>query len=345
MLEVKDVSIAYGKNVVVQGASLQLEKGEIGCFLGPSGCGKTTLLRAIAGFEPLQQGEILLNNKAVSNTAIHLAPEKRNIGMVFQDFALFPHLSVADNIAFGMTHLKRAEQQQRTQQLLEMVSLNDYGKRYPHELSGGQQQRIALIRALAPKPDLLLLDEPFSSMDVELREELAIEIRDILKHENITAILVTHDQNEAFIVADTIGVMQDGKLTQWADGYELYHQPENAFIADFIGQGVFFDGEVINENDIKTSLTTVKGKVPDGCVADCKVQVFIRPDDIILDKTASLKATVVGREFRGANFLYTLELADGNKLLTLEHSHNRHDIGDEVGVRLDIEHVVVFPKK
>ncbi|MCK5905617.1 MAG: ABC transporter ATP-binding protein, partial [Gammaproteobacteria bacterium] len=282
MLEVIGTSVAYGKNVVVQGASLQLAKGEIGCFLGPSGCGKTTLLRAIAGFEPLKQGEIRLNNNIVSNTNIYLAPEKRNIGMVFQDFALFPHLNIADNIAFGMRHLKRAEQKQRVQQLLKMVSLEGYKERYPHELSGGQQQRIALIRALAPKPDLLLMDEPFSSMDIELREELATEVRDILKHENITAILVTHDQNEAFIVADTIGVMQDGKLTQWADGYELYHQPANAFIADFIGQGVFLDGEVINENDIKTSLVTVKSKVPDGCGANCKVQVFIRPDDIIL---------------------------------------------------------------
>ncbi len=345
MLKVKNVSVAYGSNVVVQDASLQLEKGEIGCFLGPSGCGKTTLLRAIAGFEPLQQGEISLNDKAVSNNQIQLAPEKRNIGMVFQDFALFPHLSVADNIAFGMTHLKRAEQQQRAQQLLEMVSLGGYGKRYPHELSGGQQQRIALIRALAPKPDLLLLDEPFSSMDVDLREELATEVRSILKEENITAILVTHDQNEAFIVADTVGVMQEGKLTQWADGYELYHEPANAFIADFIGKGVFIDGEVLDDDNVETSLVTVKGKVPEGCGAKCKVQVFIRPDDIILDKNATLKATVVGREFRGANFLYTLELEGGDKLLTLEHSHRHHDIGSVIGIKLDLEHVVVFPRE
>ena len=344
MLNVKNVSVAYGKSVVVEGASLSLNKGEIGCFLGPSGCGKTTLLRAIAGFEPLKQGEILLNNKAVSNSQIHLAPEKRNIGMVFQDFALFPHLNIADNIKFGMRDLQKAEQKKRVAQLLKMVSLEGYAKRYPHELSGGQQQRIALIRALAPKPDLLLMDEPFSSMDVELREELAIEIRDILKHENITAILVTHDQNEAFIVADTIGVMQEGKLTQWADGYELYHQPATAFIADFIGQGVFIEGEVLCEHSIKTPLAIVHEKVPASCKPGCKVNVFIRPDDIIIDQKASLKATIAGREFRGANFLYTLELADGNKLLTLEHSHNRHDIGDEVGVSLDIEHVVVFPK-
>ena len=345
MLEVNDVSIAYSKNVVVNGASLQLQKGEIGCFLGPSGCGKTTLLRAIAGFEPLQQGEILLNNKAVSSSNTHLAPEQRNIGMVFQDFALFPHLNIADNIKFGMRYLSLTEQKFRVAQLLEMVSLEGYEKRYPHELSGGQQQRIALIRALAPKPDLLLLDEPFSSMDVELREELAIEVRDILKHENITAILVTHDQNEAFLVSDTIGVMEGGKLTQWADGYTLYHEPANAFIADFIGQGVFIEGKVLCEDSIKIPLDIVHEKVPDGCKPGCKVNVFIRPDDILLDRTSDLKAKIVGREFRGANFLYTLQLEDGNQLLTLEHSHHRHDIGDEVGMKLDLEHVVVFPKK
>jgi iron(III) transport system ATP-binding protein len=226
-----------------------------------------------------------------------------------------------------------------------MVSLSDYEKRYPHELSGGQQQRIALIRALAPKPDLLLMDEPFSSMDVELREELATEVRDILKHENITAILVTHDQNEAFVVADTIGVMQDGKLTQWANGYDLYHEPASAFIADFIGQGVFIEGEVLCQHSIKTAIATVHEKVPKECKPGCKVNVFLRPDDIILDDNASLKAKVVNRNFRGANFLYTLELADGSKLLTLEHSHHAHEVGEEVGISLDMEHVVVFPKK
>ena len=345
MLNVENVSIAYGKNVVVEGASFQLKKGEIGCFLGPSGCGKTTLLRAIAGFEPLKQGEIRLNNKIVSNKELHLEPEKRQMGMVFQDFALFPHLTVTDNIAFGMRRLTRSEQKNRIKQLLEMVSLDTYGSRYPHELSGGQQQRIALIRALAPKPDLLLMDEPFSSMDVELREELATEVREILKQENTTAILVTHDQNEAFVVADKIGVMQDGKLTQWADGYDLYHQPANSFIADFIGQGVFIDGEVLCQHSIKTSIATVHEKVPENCKPGCKVKLFIRPDDILLDEKATLRATVVNREFRGANFLYTLRLDDGSELLTLEHSHLRHDIGDDVGVGLDLEHVVVFPQQ
>jgi len=345
VLTVENISVAYGKNIVVSELGFKLDKGEIGCFLGPSGCGKTTLLRAIAGFEPLEQGAIYLKDQLVSDAKTYLPPEKRNIGMVFQDFALFPHLDIAGNIAFAIRHLKRAEQQARVKQLLELVGLEGFESRFPHELSGGQQQRIALARSLAPKPDLLLLDEPFSSMDVELREELAKEIRRILKLENITAILVTHDQNEAFIVADSIGVMKQGKLLQWANGYSLYHQPATPFVADFIGQGVFIDGEVINKNEIKTELSVLHGKVPEGCQPDCKVRVFIRPDDIIPDNSAPLKATVVSRDFRGANYLYRLQLADGSQLQTLEHSHHRYEVGSEIGIKLDLEHVVVFPLK
>lgn len=344
LLKVHQVSIAYGKNVVVKDVSLQLNEGEIGCLLGLSGCGKTSLLRAIAGFEKVQTGSISLKQRIISSDSTCVPPEKRNMGMVFQDFALFPHLTVADNIAFGIRHLKRSEQKQRTQQLLKLVSLQGFEQRYPHELSGGQQQRIALIRALAPRPDLLLLDEPFSSMDVELREALAQEVRAILKQENTTAMLVTHDQNEAFAVADYIGVIDQGKLRQWADDYTLYHQPATPFIANFIGQGTFIEGEVLNEHDIQTGLSILKGKVPHGCRSGCKVKVFIRPDDIVLDSNAPLKVTITDRAFRGADFLYTLQLGDGSILFTLEHSHHRHEIGEQVGIALELDHVVVFAK-
>lgn len=344
VLSVEDVTIAYGKTEVVHDVSFELEKGEIGCFLGPSGCGKTTLLRAIAGFEPVKNGAIRVKDQIVSDHGFNLPPEKRQIGMVFQDFALFPHLDIASNIAFGMRHLKRSEQKERVKQLLKLISLEDYGSRYPHELSGGQQQRIALARALAPKPDVLLLDEPFSSMDIELREELAKEVRQILKHENITAILVTHDQNEAFVVADNIGVMQAGELQQWADDYTLYHQPATPFVADFIGQGAFLNGDVLNDREIRTELATVQGKVPSGCHSGCPVQIFIRPDDIILDATSGLTAEVVERDFRGSHFLYTLRISSGTHLLTLEHSHQKFEIGQRVNFHLDLDHVVVFPR-
>ena len=209
MLHVKDVSIAYGQNIVVQAASLQLEKGEIGCFLGPSGCGKTTLLRAIAGFEPLQQGEILLNNKVVSDSTVHFAPEKRNIGMVFQDFALFPHLTVADNIAFGMTHLKRIDQQQRTQQLLKMVSLDNYGSRYPHELSGGMRRRAEVARALISNPDILFMDEPFGALDFVTRLQMREEMVNVHAMFDMTILFITHDIDEALQLGDQIIVLSD----------------------------------------------------------------------------------------------------------------------------------------
>jgi len=344
-LDVQSTSIAYGSHTVVHDISIQLEKGEIGCLLGPSGCGKTTLLRAIAGFEPITHGKISLNNNVVSQVKEILPPEERQIGMVFQDFALFPHLNVADNIRFGIRQLKRSEQKQRITELLSLIGLEKMRTRFPHELSGGQQQRIALARALAPKPHLLLLDEPFSSMDVELRGELAREVRKILKQEQITAILVSHDQNEAFAMADNIGVMHDGKLQQWDSGYNLYHRPANPFVADFIGHGVFLDGVVTDENKIKTSLAPLEGVVPEGCKPGCKVKILVRPDDILHDDCSPRTALIVARKFQGANYLYTLELEDGTQLFSLVHSHHKHEVGEKLGITLEIDDLVVFPEK
>ena len=206
-LQLDKIHISFGAAHIVNGVSLQLEQGEIGCLLGPSGCGKTTLLRAIAGFQSLQVGSISIDNNTVSESNKTVPPEQRGVGMVFQDFALFPHLNVADNISFGMRKASSTERRKRVDELLDRIGLPGYHKRFPHELSGGQQQRIALARALAPKPGLLLLDEPFSSLDAELRERLAVEVRELLKNEGITALLVTHDQQEAFAMADKAGVM------------------------------------------------------------------------------------------------------------------------------------------
>ncbi len=344
ILHVDTVSVAYDQNEVVTQASFELSKGEIGCLLGPSGCGKTTLLRAIAGFEPITHGSITLVDTTVSNVGYTMPPEKRNIGMVFQDFALFPHLTVAENIGFGIRHLSKKEKSERIKQLLALINLQDYGSRYPHELSGGQQQRIALARGLAPKPDLLLLDEPFSSMDAELREELAREVRSILKYENITAVLVTHDQNEAFAMADNIGVINQGKLLQWGSGYELYHAPKSLFVADFIGSGIFIDGEVMDNNVIKTSFASLECASLPECKPGCKVKVLVRPDDIIHDDSSPHKAKIVSKVFRGANNLFTLEMEDGTQLLSLVHSHHNHEIGEEIGIIMTFEHLVVFPE-
>jgi iron(III) transport system ATP-binding protein len=345
LLELDNVNIAYGRRAVVHDVSFQLEEGTIGCLLGPSGCGKTTLLRAIAGFEPVASGWIYLAGHVVSKTGFTLAPEKRNVGMVFQDFALFPHLCVEDNIAFGIRHLTSGERKDRVTQLLQLVGLPAYGKAFPHQLSGGQQQRIALARAMAPRPSLLLLDEPFSSMDVDLREELARDVRRILKEEGISAMLVTHDQFEAFAMADEIGVINGGELQQWATGYQLYHQPANRFVADFIGQGVLLPGTVLNPQQVETELGIIDGEVPDGCGKGCAVDILVRPDDVVHDDNADLPAEVLDKAFRGAQFLYTLRLQSGVKVLSLAHSHHDYEVGSRMRIRLDIDHLVMFPRR
>jgi len=238
-LELRQLDIQYAGSTspAVQGVNLSLRAGDIGVLIGPSGCGKTTLLRAVAGLEPVSGGQILLSDRVVSDPGHTEPAERRRIGMVFQDYALFPHMNVGKNVGFGLAHLPKAERQQRVAEVLALVGLEGSDARFPHELSGGQQQRVALARALAPKPDLLLLDEPFSNLDVDLRERLAQEVRNILKAAKATALLVTHDQLEAFAIGDVIGVMNQGQLHQWDDAYNLYHRPATRFVADFIGHG------------------------------------------------------------------------------------------------------------
>jgi len=349
LLELDNISHAYGSHAVVSELTCRLEQGVIGCLLGPSGCGKTTVLRAIAGFETVSRGEIRLNGSVVGSPSVQVPPEQRRIGMVFQDYALFPHLNVADNIAFGLRHAGEAERRARVDDLLVTVGLDGAGRKYPHELSGGQQQRVALARALAPKPQLLLLDEPFSNLDVDLRERLSLEVREILKQSGITAVLVTHDQHEAFAVADEIGIMHEGRIQQWDTPYNLYHRPANRFVADFVGQGVFLEGEVLNPREVRIELGTLAGSIPTDCVAgcrncgrDCRVAVLLRPDDIVHDDAAFTQAEVVAKAFRGAEFLYTLKLPSGKRVLSLVPSHHNHAIGEKIGIRLDVDHVVVF---
>ncbi|WP_332672520.1 ABC transporter ATP-binding protein [Aromatoleum sp.] len=349
LLELVDIDLAFGSNRVVRKLSLRLEDGAIGCLLGPSGCGKTTVLRCIAGFEPVAAGEIRLDGQVVSGHGHHLPPERRRIGMVFQDYALFPHLSVTENIGFGLRGLNATQRRERVAELLRIVGLADQGQKYPHEMSGGQQQRVALARALAPRPHLLLLDEPFSNLDVELRERLSHEVRDIIKATRTTAILVTHDQNEAFAVADEIGIMNEGRIQQWDTPYNLYHRPASRFVADFIGQGVFLPGHVVNDEQVEVELGRLNSAIPaecgigcGACGRICSVEVLLRPDDVVHDDGSDLKAEVVHKAFRGADILYTLRLASGARVLSLVPSHHNHAIGEKIGIRLDVDHVVTF---
>ncbi|MDE2389346.1 MAG: ABC transporter ATP-binding protein [Betaproteobacteria bacterium] len=342
LLQLNNIRQAYGEQVVIHNLSLQLRKGQIGCLLGPSGCGKTTALRCIAGFERVAAGEIVLNGANVSSAGAFVPPERRRIGMVFQDYALFPHLDVAANIGFGLHRLTRPERERRVEELLHVVHLASVAKKYPHELSGGQQQRVALARALAPKPDLLLLDEPFSNLDVSLRERLSMEVREIIKNQGATAILVTHDQAEAFAIADVIGVMDRGEIQQWDAAFNLYHCPANRFVANFIGQGVFVPGKVIDAHQVEIELGVLKGVIPQHCEAGCRVDVLLRPDDIVHDDASPLQAAVVHKAFRGAEILYTLRLASGAKVLALVPSHHDHAIGGKIGIRLEADHIVAF---
>jgi iron(III) transport system ATP-binding protein len=251
---------------------------------------------------------------------------------------------VARNIAFGLKDWGKTERKERVEILLNMVGLPDTGGKYPHELSGGQQQRVALARALAPCPSLLLLDEPFSSLDVELRERIGQEVREILKTQGTTALLVTHDQHEAFAIADEIGVMNEGEIQQWDSAYNLYHRPANRFVADFIGEGVLMPGAVLDEREVETELGTIAGEIPLECKAGCRVDVLLRPDDILHDDASTLQAEVAKKAFRGADILYTLLLPSGRTVLSLVPSHHNHAIGEKIGILLAVDHVVTFRK-
>jgi iron(III) transport system ATP-binding protein len=351
LLEVTAVSHSYSGRPVLHDLTFSLAPGAIGCLLGPSGCGKTTALRCIAGFEPLAVGTIRMRGTMMSRPGLMVPPEQRRIGMVFQDYALFPHLTVARNIAFGLHSMfTTAQRASRVAELLEVVGLEQLASRYPHELSGGQQQRVALARALAPRPELMLLDEPFSNLDVEMRERLSVEVRDILKAQKTTAILVTHDQNEAFNIADEIGLMAAGRIEQWDTPYRLYHQPVSRFVADFIGQGVFLPGRLLADNRVELELGVLDVGTPSGEALrtmrqGALVDVLLRPDDILHDDASPLQAEVVHKAFRGAEFLYTLQLPAGGRVMSLVPSHHNHALGEKIGIRLEIDHVVAFPRE
>jgi iron(III) transport system ATP-binding protein len=355
-LKLEGVSVRYGQGAgtraAVEAATLGLRQGQIGVLIGPSGCGKTSLLRAVAGLERCDAGRISMGGTVLSDAGarVHLPPEGRRIGMVFQDYALFPHLSVADNVAFGVQHLARQERSQRVQQMLDLVGLGHAAQRAPHQLSGGQQQRIALARALAPQPQLLLLDEPFSSLDVDLRERLAQEIRVILKDSGTTALFVTHDQFEAFALGDVIGVMQRGHLEQWDDAYNLYHRPVSRFVAQFIGHGVFTPARIERGGD-SAIVHTALGDLTD--VQECPLpdaypggecDVLLRADDIVHDDASPVKACIERKAFRGSEFLYTLRLGSGEQVLAHVPSHHDHQLGEWIGIRAEVDHVVTFPR-
>ncbi|NGZ10522.1 MAG: ABC transporter ATP-binding protein [Nitrospira sp. LK70] len=341
ILELRSVSCAYDlSRPAIHDISFSAREGEILCLLGPSGCGKTTILRAIAGLEPVQAGQIFLSGRLVSSSSETLPTEARRVGMVFQEYALFPHLRVADNIAFGLRHLSRAERRCRVQDMLRLTGLEGLDRRYPHELSGGQQQRVALSRALVQHPVLLLLDEPFSNLDPDMAGRMRQELHALLHRMKTTTILVTHDHDEAFAMADRIAVLNQGMLEQLDSPELIYHLPATRFVADFVGQADFITGQV-RQGLVHTEL----GEFPNTLnrPEESEVVVMIRPDDIQLVPNKSAKPRVAARLFRGSENLYTIRLPSGQMVHSSESSTNVYEEGTAVELRVSATHTVVFP--
>lgn len=340
VLELRQVTCAYDHgHPAISGISFCLHRGEILCLLGPSGSGKTTALRAIAGFESVKAGEVYLGGKLVSSPNHLLPAERRRVGLVFQEYALFPHLRVAENIAFGLQHLPPLQRKARVATLLVMVGLNGLERRYPHELSGGQQQRVALARALAPDPVVLLLDEPFSNLDPDMTGRMRQDLHDLLKRTNTSAILVTHDHEEAFSMADRIAVLNNGRLEQFDTPEAIYHTPSTPFVAEFVGHADFIPGTVQNGK-----VLTEIGELPNqgGYQGGHQVVVMIRPDDVHITPSEQCQARILARQFRGSENLYTVGLPSGHVVHSSEHSTNIYPLGTQVDIQITATHTVLF---
>lgn len=328
-LTVENLSFSYEKSKsTLDKVSFNLSTGEVGCFLGPSGCGKTTLLRCLAGFETPQEGVVVLGNRVLHDKSRSLAPEERQVGMIFQEFALFPHLTAKENILFGLSHLNSIEREERLKEILEITGLKDYSKSYPHEISGGQQQRVALARALAPRPDLLLMDEPFSNLDTDLRVSMRKQVLDIIRSLKITTVMVTHDQEEAFQMADWVGVMVDGELKQWDRSSNIYQQPRTKNVAELVGRGAFVKIQSVKvlREDPKNGLKKVQVETVLGTLevlfypttgkdADTLSEVFVRPEDLMFMSDGVILGEVVDCDYRGPYWFYKLKIKSDEIIL------------------------------
>ncbi|MEL7308517.1 MULTISPECIES: ABC transporter ATP-binding protein [Pseudoalteromonas] len=310
-LIIKDLAYQYNATQVLSELNLNVEQDEIVCLLGASGCGKTTTLKAIAGILQPEQGYMSIDSKVVNDSGLFVAPEKRNIGMMFQDYALFPHLTVSDNIAFGLSNMSKAQKRERVDEMLSLVKLDGCAQRYPHQLSGGQQQRVAIARALAYKPSLLLLDEPFSNIDTQVRFELIADIRRIIKAQQVSAVFVTHSKEEAFAFADTLAVMHGGKIAQQGSPEQLFSQPNSKVVAEFLGTGIYLTAKVLTPTEYETAFGVVQSLTASN--TNCQQgQVYIRPHHIQLCEAAHSDAnslTILQRRFIGTRYVYRINIA------------------------------------
>ncbi|NVC64428.1 ABC transporter ATP-binding protein [Vibrio sp. 05-20-BW147] len=338
-LSIKNLTCQYDAQTVLESLSLEVEQGQIVCLLGASGCGKTTLLKAIAGLLPLSAGEMSLNCMMIDNGEHWVPPEQRNIGMIFQDYALFPHLTVAENVAFGLRGISTDARQSKVKEMLELVHLSPFADRYPHQLSGGQQQRVAIARSLAYKPDLLLLDEPFSNIDTQVRHELIAEIRKIFKQQGVTAIFVTHSREEAFAFADKMAVMNHGVIEQYGTASELYYKPSSKFVADFLGGGSYLPAKRLSESEFETHLGVVEATAQQSILINDQCELLLRPQHIQISAAEESSIRIMEQQFMGDHCRYVIE-ANGNKLLA--SSAEALNIGQMVSVKVDTQGILAF---
>ncbi|KIP66501.1 MULTISPECIES: ABC transporter ATP-binding protein [Vibrio] len=338
-LSIKNLTCQYDDQTVLESLSLEVEQGQIVCLLGASGCGKTTLLKAIAGLLPLSSGQMSLNCLTIDDGKNWLPPEQRNIGMIFQDYALFPHLTVAENIAFGLKNESAQQKLIKVEEMLGLVHLKGYGDRYPHQLSGGQQQRVAIARSLAYKPDLLLLDEPFSNIDTQVRHELIREIRKIFKEQGVTAIFVTHSREEAFAFADKMAVMNHGVIEQYGTASELYYQPSSKFVADFLGGGSYLVAKRISDNEYQTHLGVVEANAQQEIQVDDECALLLRPQHVQITADEESAIKVLEQHFMGDHCRYVIDV-NGDRLLAT--SAQALNVGDSVIVKVETQGVLAF---
>ncbi|MFC7045669.1 ABC transporter ATP-binding protein [Halobacteriaceae archaeon GCM10025711] len=345
VVEITGVSRHYGPESAVECLSLTVDDGELLTLLGPSGCGKTTTLRMLAGLERPDEGEIRIAGKTVAGDGTFVKPEDRDVGFVFQDFALFPHLTVAENVAFGLTDADDAEREARVDDLLDLVGLESHRDRTPDQLSGGQQQRVALARSLAPEPDILLLDEPFSNLDVRLRVEMRQEVRRILKEAGVTAVSVTHDQEEALSISDRVAVMNDGCIEQVGRPEDVFEHPQSRFVAGFLGRTGFLSARV-TAGRVETCLDEFDAELLKGYSDEydgAEVDVLVRPDDLrAVPANGDADGTIVNRQYTGPSFVYRVELDSGDVVRCMHNHVEDFELGQRVRVELVSDHKLAW---
>ena len=342
-LEIENISLNLDNDRILDNLSLTVKEEEIISIIGPSASGKSSLLRVIAGFENISSGKVKLNGQTVDDTSTIIEPQERNIGIIFQDLALFPHLSCAENITFGISELSSKEKTERLDRLEKVLDIIEISKKYPHEISGGQQQRVAIARALAPQPEILLLDEPFSALDENLKEKLLADVKILLKEEKITTIVITHNIKEAFQISDKIAFLNNKKIIQFDSAYNIYHKPLTREIANFCGIGSFINGEIIDKNHVETSLGKHFGDTTSYEIGS-SIDILIRPDDIIHDDDSTKSARVIEKNFHGSDFLYKLKLNSGENIFCYTPSHHDHALNEVIGIKSEMDHLILFNK-